>query len=40
MGWLGAAAVSGMYAAGASMILGGWRRCWHRKPGRHGSQYR
>ncbi|ENE26316.1 hypothetical protein ECP030229310_1340, partial [Escherichia coli P0302293.10] len=23
VGWLGAAAVSGMYAAGASMILGG-----------------
>ncbi len=34
VGWLGAAAVSGLYAAGASMILGVWRRCWHRKPGR------
>lgn len=32
VGWLGAAAVSGMYAAGASMIWAEWRRCWHRKP--------
>ncbi len=32
VGWLGAAAVSGMYAAGASMIPAEWRRCWHRKP--------
>ncbi len=32
VGWLGAAAVSGMYAAGASMIRAEWRRCWHRKP--------
>ncbi len=34
VGWLGAAAVSGMYAAGASMIWVVWPRCWHRKPGR------
>ncbi len=32
VGWLGAAAVSGLYAAGASMIPVVWRRCWHRKP--------
>ncbi len=32
VGWLGATAVSGMYAAGASMIWAVWRRCWHRKP--------
>ncbi len=37
---LGAAAVSGMYAAGASMIPAEWRRCWHRKRDAHGSQYR
>ncbi len=30
-GLAGAAAVSGMYAAGASMIWAEWRRCWHRK---------
>ncbi len=26
---LGAAAVSGMYMTGASMVLAVWRRCWH-----------
>ncbi len=40
VGWLGAAAVSGMYAAGASMIRAEWRRCWHRKQDAHGSKYR
>ncbi len=33
--WLGAAAVSGMYAAGGQYDpWAEWRRCWHRKPGR------
>ncbi len=41
VGWLGAAAVSGMYAAGASMILGGVAQMLAPKAEDvHGSQYR
>lgn len=32
VGWLGAAAVSGMYAAGASMIWAVLHRCWPPNP--------
>ncbi len=40
VGWLGAAAVSGMYAAGASMIPGGVAQMLAPKADAHGSQYR
>ncbi len=40
VGWLGAAAVSGMYAAGASMIPGGVAQMLAPKADAHGSKYR